>query len=75
VSDTTTDVIAGRSTVSETVTPAAQIVNPIKALRRDHRRQPFWRVGPWPHVMRESGFTPEHIVETAKAVLKQTACS
>ena len=30
---------------------------------------------PGPVVMREFGFTPEHVVETAKAVLKQTASS
>jgi transketolase len=33
----------------------------------------FGASAPGPIVMREFGFTPEHIVETAKAVLKQTA--
>ena len=35
----------------------------------------FGASAPGPIVMREFGFTPEHIVETAKAVLKQTASS
>src|SRR6185437_4760912 len=33
----------------------------------------FGASAPGPTVMREFGFTPEHIVETAKAVLQQTA--
>jgi transketolase len=35
----------------------------------------FGASAPGPVVMREFGFTPEHIVETAKAVLQQTASS
>jgi transketolase len=35
----------------------------------------FGASAPGPIVMREFGFTPEHLVETAKAVLKQTASS
>ena len=35
--------------------------------RRDHRRRPLRRVGAGPVVMREFGFTPEHVVETAKS--------
>ena len=35
----------------------------------------FGASAPGPIVMREFGFTPEHIVETANAVLKQTASS
>ena len=35
----------------------------------------FGASAPGPIVMREFGFTPEHIVETAKAVLKRTASS
>ena len=35
----------------------------------------FGASAPGPVVMREFGFTPEHVVETAKAVLKQTASS
>jgi transketolase len=35
----------------------------------------FGASAPGPTVMREFGFTPEHIVETAKAVLKQNASS
>jgi transketolase len=35
----------------------------------------FGASAPGPIVMREFGFTSAHVVETAKAVLKQTACS
>ena len=35
----------------------------------------FGASAPGPIVMREFGFTLEHIVETAKAVLKQTTSS
>jgi transketolase len=35
----------------------------------------FGASAPGPVVMREFGFTPEHVVETAKAVLKQIASS
>ena len=35
----------------------------------------FGASAPGPVVMREFGFTPEHVVETAKAVLKRTALS
>ena len=35
----------------------------------------FGASAPGPVVMREFGFTPEHVVETAKAVLKRTGLS
>ena len=35
----------------------------------------FGASAPGPVVMREFGFTPEHVVDTAKAVLKRTALS
>ena len=35
----------------------------------------FGASAPGPIVMREFGFTPAHVVEAAKAVLKQTASS
>ena len=35
----------------------------------------FGASAPGPVVMREFGFTPEHVVDTAKAVLKRTAFS
>jgi transketolase len=35
----------------------------------------FGASAPGPIVMREFGFAPAHVVETAKAVLKQTASS
>jgi transketolase len=35
----------------------------------------FGASAPGPTVMREFGFTPEHIVETAKEVLQRTASS
>ena len=36
---------------------------------RDHRREPFGASAPGPVVMAQYGFTVEHVVATAKAVL------
>jgi hypothetical protein len=41
----------------------------------DLQSHPLRRVGAGANVMREFGFTPEHIVETAKEVLQRTASS
>ena len=59
-----------------------QIFPALQALiRRGHFDMPiigvtrFGASAPGPIVMREFGFTPEHVVETANAVLKRTASS
>jgi hypothetical protein len=39
-----------------------------RARRRPHRRHWIRGISAWPVLMREFGFTPEHVVETAKAV-------
>ena len=74
-SDATETVEAWRVALTHTAGPVGLVLTRQKLPVIDRKTFAPGASAPGPIVMREFGFTPEHIVETAKTVLKQTASS